>query len=854
MSATISRIARFFSSPAVFLCVALTILSPDALAQTIIAYVQPGLAPHPEYANLYWDQNWDRDNSQMTMNQIDNFTSALLNSTYFAGLKEYGVNSATFHSRSYIANPACGGNGTAPNVISFVNPLYVPPTPITPAIGDPGIMEFITCEIVNNYIPNDLNLVYNIFLPPTTVENDGSADLTGIPGITLFSSCVRYSGYHFNVTPAGPLFTVIFADPACSAGFAGLTENLSHEMVEAASDPFPVLSVIFAGGNGEIGDICAPGSGAAGAGAAATPFLAPFGGGTTEKYWSNAAQTCTTGFSSATTPSFASTTPGGSASTLALTVDGLGFGTLPPITSFAGNIGTPVVLSGGPVLIPYLAVEDRGPTDTTLILEAGNLMTPDGVPAAPKWSDTRLDVLVAKGPTFAPRIGDFLDVVLCNPASGQCGTSKAAQVPSGTISGLFPNTGPAGGGTAVKITGSGFTGDQTDTTVIFGDRPSVIPTFVSSVEVRAISPMSRPGSVTVQVLTKGMPSTGANYTYCRPQVNNVTPNSSPQYKATAVNIDGNCFTGATSVSFGVLGTAFVGTPQVTSVFDTRIQATAPAVPQNMQASLCHVTVNVMSPDLDGSIGGLALPGNTFFYGDATHQMACQGPGSVSNGSFQNLCMVDPAACASILGLNQLVTAGNPLQPVEFNDFAGYEWAVQAVKKVVSQGVLQGVSADHFAPAQLVTRSDFANGMARTLNIRSRRSIVFSDVGTQHPMHAIYAAVQPYMIAYQDRTGSISFNAALPVDRQEAALTAVSLLVTSKRVKLVGGAQAEEILERLDDQKLIPLALRPYVATAIKNGILTVDMRDKKSFRPNSFLGRAEFAAMLVRLEEFFSHR
>jgi hypothetical protein len=32
------------------------------------------------------------------------------------------------------------------------------------------------------------------------------------------------------------------------------------------------------------------------------------------------------------------------------------------------------------------------------------------------------------------------------------------------------------------------------------------------------------------------------------------------------------------------------------------------------------------------------------------------------------------------------------------------------------------------------------------------------------------------------------------------------------------------------------------------------MRDKKSFRPNSFLGRAEFAAMLVRLEEFFSHR
>jgi hypothetical protein len=77
---------------AVFVAVLASLLA--VRAQTT-ASVEKGGLPNPTIVNLYWDQTWDADNPGMTRDRIDNFTSALVNSSYMSGLAEYGFTSAS---------------------------------------------------------------------------------------------------------------------------------------------------------------------------------------------------------------------------------------------------------------------------------------------------------------------------------------------------------------------------------------------------------------------------------------------------------------------------------------------------------------------------------------------------------------------------------------------------------------------------------------------------------------------------------------------------------------------------------------------------------------------------------------
>ena len=68
-----------------------------------------------------------------------------------------------------------------------------------------------------------------------------------------------------------------------------------------------------------------------------------------------------------------------------------------------------------------------------------------------------------------------------------------------TVTGLSQHAGPTTGGSAVTITGSGFTGA---TTVTFGDMPAAAFTVVSDIQVQATTPANVPaGTMDVQVVT-----------------------------------------------------------------------------------------------------------------------------------------------------------------------------------------------------------------------------------------------------------------------------------------------------------------------------------------------------------------
>lgn len=148
---------------------------------------------------------------------------------------------------------------------------------------------------------------------------------------------------------------------------------------------------------------------------------------------------------------------------------------------------------------------------------------------------------------------------------------KAAVVPP-AITSLTPTHGPAAGGTAVTITGIGFTGA---TGVTFGGTAGTAFAVVSDTQITVTTPAHTAGPVGVVVLSPNGNSAPGTFTFvappAAPAITSLTPTSGPTTGGTVVTITGTGFTGATGVTFGgTAGTAF------SVVSATEIIVTTPA--------------------------------------------------------------------------------------------------------------------------------------------------------------------------------------------------------------------------------------------------------------------------------------
>lgn len=149
------------------------------------------------------------------------------------------------------------------------------------------------------------------------------------------------------------------------------------------------------------------------------------------------------------------------------------------------------------------------------------------------------------------------------------GTGTAAPP---AVTGISPNRGPAAGGTAATITGSGFTGAGA---VLFGGSPAPSFSVVSDTQITTISPNGS-GTVDVVVLTASggaSPASPADqFTYIpAPKVSSISPPSGSAAGGTVVTLTGSGFNGATVVVFGS-----TAAPKVNVVSDTQLTAVSPA--------------------------------------------------------------------------------------------------------------------------------------------------------------------------------------------------------------------------------------------------------------------------------------
>lgn len=255
---------------------------------------------HPALHVLYWDDHWDADNPATPRSAINGSLSSLVNSGYLGGAAQYGVRSPSTTgsdgpSALCLKSSARGGVNLITLLAWITCEAGGGPQALTEIPGTGGIEPL---PLLNGLPMADDNTVYAILLP-----TNSSVGLFGI------NSCSSFDAFHFFTVVAqiriGWAWFIPYPDPTwqsvpfivapmdCAGNITGVTENVSHELVESATDPlvglgwidnskfsFSNLSQIFM--QGEASDLCENTSQA----------HSSIGGVAVSTYWSNSQQQC----------------------------------------------------------------------------------------------------------------------------------------------------------------------------------------------------------------------------------------------------------------------------------------------------------------------------------------------------------------------------------------------------------------------------------------------------------------------------------------------------------------------------------------------------------------------------------
>lgn len=850
-------------------------------------YVVSWAIPRPRFVNLFWDRNWDADNPTMTEDMIDRFTSALVRSSYFSGLRQYGLKSVSFQG-GFKADSSCGNNGTSPHQIALLdaNPF------------DLTVLTFIDCEVTRGFVPAGPDYIYNVFFAPTTTQEQP------VGPATLFVSCRDYVSYHFhgnsnvlyagnsaNPGPpplAGPIFTAIFPAGPCIGGsgnFAGLTENQTHEMVEAITDPGVTMQVLVGGGTGEIADACSQST------SSGQPLVTPFDGGSASGYWSNTAYACEPGFRPPVAAYVFSPNPmappgsltAGETATVTLTAED-GAGNPVPnarvdlsfVAGGAGEGGVAVPsaywpsggLTGGPVGLtatPRTFVADaNGQIVLTLTVLQQRLTGDSDVLTA---QDPSNGALTARDTyTFgAPALPVFAPSPVA--ASGTLSVGRTAKVTvtaEDSYGNVLPNR-------AILLSGvTTAQGVSDGTATVNGQRLTSAGSIfytdgMGAVTVMYTAPDSLPwgGKYTIRATDAVRPRMGASdaYTFAAtPPVSGISFSPSPLWfngggttqhiantSVTASDSNGEPLPGVTvylSLCSFAGGSAFVGGTRLTSTPQPFTTGAGQSSPPSVTVSYRHPSP-LPSAGTDTILAEIGPPPpfghpSIWAFDTATFEPV---PASLGQGQL-----------ATTLGSNGCPLTGGPpnggalpyRRTTPYRDIGSFSWAARSILILTTQGIIRGMAPGVFDPGGAVTRVQLATLLGRLLRLPPpRERVVFRDVPASFwGYRAVEAAA-----SFIPGAGSRLFAPDYAVSRQDVAAAVVGVLAAQHRLAVLDAAQAREVLAEVPDASGISPKLEVLVATAIDHHIMT-GFPDG-SFQPGGQLTRAQVAVLLERVEQEF---
>jgi hypothetical protein len=241
-----------------------------------------------------------------------------------------------------------------------------------------------------------------------------------------------------------------------------------------------------------------------------------------------------------------------------------------------------------------------------------------------------------------------------------------------TITSVSPNSGPGGGGTKVKISGTRFTHV---TAVMFGSVAAErFKANKKGTKITAYSPAESAGTVDITVTAVGgtsSPVTADQYTFGGPSVTGVNPSVGNTAGGTTVKVSGSDMGGVTAVDFGSVAASSFSTnskgTQLTVVSPAQdagtvdIVVTTPggtsAVNPNDQFTYAGPSVSSVSPDTGPTAGGTKVD---IFGGELSGATAVHF-GLVAATSFtvkgQKIVAIAPAQSAGAVDITVTTPAG-----------------------------------------------------------------------------------------------------------------------------------------------------------------------------------------------------
>ncbi len=277
-----------------------------------------------------------------------------------------------------------------------------------------------------------------------------------------------------------------------------------------------------------------------------------------------------------------------------------------------------------------------------------------------------------------------------------------------TVTGVSPDTGAAGGGQVVVITGTGFTGTSA---VDFGGTSATSYTINSDTQITAVAPAGSAGALDITATTNnGTSTTGSadQFTYLStgaPTVTSLGTTSGTTAGGTSVSVTGTNFTGATEVTFGGIDAASFTVNSSTSITATTpadyagvtdVQITTPSGVSALSSSDQYTftaasapTITTLGTSSGSTAGGTSVSiTGTNLLGTVDVTFGGLSAASITINSSTSLTVTTPSSIAGAIDVIVWTTAGNSLP----NSSSRFTFSAASPPAVSSLGTSSGATA------------------------------------------------------------------------------------------------------------------------------------------------------------------
>ncbi|MFC7685754.1 S-layer homology domain-containing protein [Ureibacillus sp. GCM10028918] len=205
--------------------------------------------------------------------------------------------------------------------------------------------------------------------------------------------------------------------------------------------------------------------------------------------------------------------------------------------------------------------------------------------------------------------------------------------------------------------------------------------------------------------------------------------------------------------------------------------------------------------------------------------------------FERLYVAEPTASNQNNGkvyFDQLqaVYSENYKEPA-YTDVSKDHWALSSIENLNGQELIKGYLDGTFKPTNSITRAEAATIIARALNLKSTKSISYSDVSASHYAAEAISAIAEKGIMTGREAGKFTPN---------GKLTRAEVATLIKRAYLLKGTTTVTYRD-LKSTHWAYGSIQTLVANDLAKGF------EDNTFRPDASISRAEFATFLDRVNK-----